>query len=115
MTPTSNNINYVHEVADLINFHHAAILGPNDFATIAEWEKEEIPLALVLSSVDEICEGSHEDALAIEVFEKKVNDDFEKWLLASVILEPITLDINHSISNNPARDDEDFRPRRGVR
>ena len=31
-----------------------------------------------------------------------------KWLLASGILEPITLDINHSLSNKPARDDEDF-------
>ena len=60
--------------------HKAAILKPNDFTIIAEWEKEEIPLTIVVKSIDECCDESHGNVLSIEQLQKKVNDEFSKWL-----------------------------------
>jgi len=49
---------YVVEVADLFLARccNNKVLSPMDFVTIAEWEKQEIPIEVVLRSINEVCD-----------------------------------------------------------
>ena len=58
------------------------ILGPVDYATVAEWEKQEIPLAIVLDSIREVCDKA-DDAAEIDSvgsFQNAVGKNFRTWL-----------------------------------
>ena len=78
-------MSYVLEVANSISsqLRCGAILGPEIYTAIAEWEKKEIPLPIVLASVDEFCdetgrlEGEFE---SIDIFKAVVNKNFRNWL-----------------------------------
>ncbi len=50
-------MNYVIDVADLFlaRCPNVSILSPMDFTIIAEWEKQEIPLAVVFDSINAVC------------------------------------------------------------
>jgi hypothetical protein len=50
-----NDMDYVTEIADSILTHPDCppLLGPDIYTTIAEWEKKEIPLPIVIESIDE--------------------------------------------------------------
>lgn len=47
-------MSYVSTVADFFTTRSGlpAVLSPDDYASIAEWEKQEIPLAFVLQALD---------------------------------------------------------------
>ncbi len=62
---------------------HIIILGPADFTTIAEWEKQDIPLEFILSSLNELCDGLGEDRIKIESIsdvKDRMNQNFIDWL-----------------------------------
>lgn len=82
MSANPNNINYVREVTDLFTERcpKAATLTPGDFAIIAEWEKQEIPLKVILQSIGEVCDGHDENTRSITDINDKVKRDFVNWL-----------------------------------
>ena len=47
-------MNYITEVADLFitRSRRVTILNPMDYVIIAEWEKQEIPLAVIFDSIN---------------------------------------------------------------
>ncbi len=53
-----------------------------DYTLIAEWEKEEIPLAVVLQSINEGCDEAKDTSKieSISYFEDKIRNSFTKWL-----------------------------------
>lgn len=76
-------MNYVREIADIFRLHcrHITILDPMDFALIAEWEKQDIPLPVILRSIEEVC--SQENDLAIESIadiQDRIKQNFVNWL-----------------------------------
>lgn len=78
-------MSYVSEVADLVSHcRSAAILDPSEYALIAEWEKQEIPIVVILDSVRTIFElvenSSHETIELNEIFHNKVRRNFAMWL-----------------------------------
>src|SRR5687768_15856224 len=78
-------MNYVTAVADLFLTLNPGILilGPADYLIIAEWEKQEIPLEVVLASIEEACPGpGHENARIddLNYFRGIVKKNFEIWL-----------------------------------
>ena len=77
--------NYVADVADLLLSHcpEMTFLGAADYTIIAEWEKEEIPIAVVLDSIKEICEslnGEHANIASISHFHSPVKIKLINWL-----------------------------------
>jgi hypothetical protein len=61
-----------------------SVLGPEIYTAIAEWEKKEIPLSLVIESIDEVCGGKQEAAGTVESIDKLqvvVNENFRIWLV----------------------------------
>ena len=78
-------MNYVREVADqfLARCSNAEILSPTDFSIIAEWEKQEVPLAVILKSINEVCDEQNENDPqigAVADIQDKVKQDFINWL-----------------------------------
>lgn len=79
-------MNYVSKVADFILSHTncVSVLGPEIYTAIAEWEKKEIPLSLVMMSIDEFCEDKREATSSVELIDKlqaAVNENFRIWLV----------------------------------
>ena len=77
--------NYVTEVADLLLSHcpELTFLSAADYTIIAEWEKEEIPVAVVLDSIKEVCESlneKHAGIASISHFHDPVKGKFRNWL-----------------------------------
>ena len=58
--------------------------SPEDYATIAEWEKQEIPLAFVLSTIDRVISESSRprDTSSFGDLDRSVSADFAEWLRA---------------------------------
>jgi hypothetical protein len=75
-------MSYITDVADLFlsRCQNIKFLSPIDYATIAEWEKQEIPLAIVfdnpLQSVDLA------NIKSIKDFQSEVRKNFANWLHA---------------------------------
>ena len=81
-------MNYVLEVANslLARSHRVSILGPEIYAMIAEWEKKEIPLAIVMNSLDEIygeTGQSSGDMESTDRLKSVVDKNFAAWLQES--------------------------------
>jgi hypothetical protein len=79
------DMNYVSQVANSILSHTncVSVLGPEIYTAIAEWEKKEIPLSLVIESIDEVCGDTREAAGTVESIDKlqaAVNENFRIWL-----------------------------------
>lgn len=72
---------YVEEVAELfrLRFPKVAILGPEDYTAIADWEKREIPIEIVERSLDEVSEICSEITSIIEI-EETVKRNFRESL-----------------------------------
>lgn len=77
-------MNYVPEIANRFLYccRHITILGPADFAIIAEWEKQDIPVAVVLESIEEVCghKTDGETILSVADIQGKVKQNFVAWL-----------------------------------
>ncbi len=78
-------MSYVSEVADLVSrCRSATILNPSEYALIAEWEKQEIPIVVILDSVKTIFDvaenGSRKNIALDEIFHNEVKRNFADWL-----------------------------------
>jgi hypothetical protein len=80
-------MSYVTEVADLFlsRCRNVKILSPMDYATIAEWEKQEIPLTVVFNSLNRVFDNlPHNiepvDIVSIGHFQNEVKKNFADWL-----------------------------------
>lgn len=80
-----NDMNYIREVTNLFTARcrNPATLTPDDFALIAEWKKQEIPLEVILKSIGEVCDGQCENKLSVTDIQDKVKRDFVNWLQTS--------------------------------
>lgn len=76
-------MSYVSNIANSILSHSgdAALLGPEIYTAIAEWEKREIPAAVVLTSIEEVySHASNERSIPVEMFQDTVSRNFTIWL-----------------------------------
>jgi len=77
-------MNYVREVADLFlsRCRDVTILSPIDFVIIAEWEKQEIPLDVILTSINEMCLEitDRPRVRSVADIQDTVKQDFLNWL-----------------------------------
>ena len=78
-------MNYVIDVAELFlaRCPNLTILSPSDFTIIAEWEKQEIPLAVIFASINEVCDHLNGDGAQIESvndLQATVKQNFIDWL-----------------------------------
>jgi hypothetical protein len=78
-------MNYVEEVSQLFKSrcNGPAIVSPEDYALIAEWEKQEIPFDIVLVTINLICDqmnGSETEINSIRYFNDAIKTNFRRWL-----------------------------------
>ena len=78
-------MSYVGEIADLFRSRcgDTAILGPMDYVIIAEWEKQEIPIAIIAAAITEICDRLNDGDPGIDsvgYFQDIVKQNFREWL-----------------------------------
>lgn len=78
-------MNYVGEVTNLLRSRcgDTTILSPMDYVIIAEWEKQEIPLVLVMDTINELCDRTIDTDAGIEsagYFQETIKDNFSTWL-----------------------------------
>lgn len=61
------------------------LLGPEIYAAIAEWEKKEIPLPVVMISIDEVCGGDNVSGTlaSIDKLPGVVSKNFRIWLASA--------------------------------
>ena len=74
---------YVSNIADSILSHtpEPGALGPEFYTAIAEWEKSEIPVAIVLISIDEVCRRRNGGGPPVEIIQDAVIRNFQTWLV----------------------------------
>lgn len=78
-------MDYVSNIANSILSHsdRSAVLGPEVYTAIAEWEKRRIPVAIVLISIDEVCgtgTSSLTNDIPVEMVQLVVTRNFTTWL-----------------------------------
>jgi hypothetical protein len=76
-------MSYVTAVADLFLARSldVKILKPEDYVIIAEWEKQQIPLFIVLDSIDDgLAKNPHLQIESIAFFQDEVKKQFADWL-----------------------------------
>ncbi len=77
-------MNYVETVADLFLTRRGyTLLSVADYVTIAEWEKEEIPLDVVVISINESLDDFKENTIQINsigYFQEIIRKNFAKSL-----------------------------------
>jgi hypothetical protein len=80
-------MNYIEEVANcfLNGCLGISILDPDDYALIAEWEKQEIPLEIVITSMMKIFDyqttnKTCEVINSIVFFQHEINKNYTEWL-----------------------------------
>ncbi len=79
-------MDYISEVANslLLRSRDFGILGPEIYTMIAEWEKKEIPLTVVLMSIDDVCTDNMDAGGIYESIDKlriAVGRNFRIWLV----------------------------------
>jgi len=78
-------MSYVSTVVDFINTRTASptALSAEDYTTIAEWEKQEIPLGFVLDSLNHrlIDLGTQSGPLSLSDLGTNIGKEFADWLL----------------------------------
>lgn len=70
----------------LSNSVETAVIGPEMYTAIAEWEKKEIPAVIVMISIDEVRmlkRGEFGEDLPVELFQDVVARNFTTWLAFS--------------------------------
>ena len=80
-------MSYVSNIASSIQSHsgNPALLGPEVYTAIAEWEKHEIPREVVLNSIEEVYTETalgDRDHITVEAFQDAVFKNFTIWLAA---------------------------------
>ena len=83
--PRWSAMNYVSNIAESILSHTrtSVVLGPELYTAIAEWEKREIPVAVVLISIDEVYRQASEsfnERPPVEMLQDTVSKNFTTWL-----------------------------------
>ncbi len=82
---------YISNIADSIQFRTGgvSVLAPEIYTAIAEWEKKEIPLPVVMISIDEVCGGKDVSGApaSMDRLQAVVNKNFRIWLVAFTALE----------------------------
>ena len=78
-------MNYVSNIEESILSHtrKSVVLGPELYTAIAEWEKKEIPVAVVLISIDEVYRQageSFQERPPVEMLQDTVLRNFTTWL-----------------------------------
>ena len=78
-------MNYVREVTCLLQSRRSdlKILSPLDYLMVAEWEKQEIPLVLVIAAINEICDQIKDDDTrirSVSYFQETINRNYDDWL-----------------------------------
>ncbi len=76
-------MSYVSSIANRILSHteNAVLLGPDFYTAIAEWEKREIPAAVVLNSIEEVyMQTASGRDIPVEMFQDAVLRNFRSWL-----------------------------------
>lgn len=79
-------MNYVETVAELfLTRFDNVILSVEDYVLIAEWEKEEIPLEIVIDSLNQGYDyfaqnNQRENLESIGYFQNQVKQNFANWL-----------------------------------
>jgi hypothetical protein len=78
-------MSYVSHIADSIlsRAENVSVLGPEIYTAIAEWEKREIPVAIVLISIEEVCcyeKDSFKGQVPVELVQSAVIRNFRTWL-----------------------------------
>jgi hypothetical protein len=80
-------MSYITDVADLFlsRCQNIKFLSPIDYATIAEWEKQEIPLAIVVDSLNYVFDNPLQrvdlaNIKSIKDFQSEVRKNFANWL-----------------------------------
>lgn len=80
-------MSYVTDVADLFlsRCQIVVILSPTDYATIAEWEKQEIPLTVVFDSLNSVFDNLPQNNESVNIesighFHNEVKKGFADWL-----------------------------------
>ena len=80
-------MDYVSNIANSIRSRTGcvSVLGPEVYTAIAEWEKNEIPLRIVMISIDEVCGGNDVNGTlaSIDRLQGVVNKNFRIWLVSS--------------------------------
>jgi hypothetical protein len=79
-------MSYVSNIANSMLSHaeNVCVLGPEIYTAIAEWEKREIPAAIVLISIEEVCsyeKNSFVDQVPVELVQAAVTRNFQTWLV----------------------------------
>ena len=80
-------MNYVETVADLFQTRSGlAMLSVADYILLAEWEKEEIPLAVVMNSINKGFDKAENlaDVNSIGHFQEIIRASFAKSLQAQI-------------------------------
>lgn len=74
-------MSFVTKVADLFleRCRNVTIISPSDFVLIAEWEKQEIPLDIILKSINELCDEAAV-VTSFDEFQRLVQQNFIEWL-----------------------------------
>lgn len=77
-------MNYVSNIAESLLSRPGCMpfLGPEIYTTIAEWEKKEIPLPIVITSIDEVCNGGNRTLESIDKLQMVVTRNFRTWLVS---------------------------------
>lgn len=78
-------MSYVEKVTDffLSRCRGVTILSPADYTMIAEWEKQAIPLPIILNSINEVCDkldGNEVEIESVSEFQETVKKNFGSWL-----------------------------------
>jgi len=78
------DMNYVEEVSSIFQARCGkTILAPEDYAQIAEWEKQEIPLEVVAVTIDLTSyqlDGVETEIKSIRYFNDAIKTNFRRWL-----------------------------------
>ena len=76
-------MSYVSEAAELFQTLNPqrSVLSPNDYLTIAEWEKQEIPLPLVLNAIRQFSNAeATRSVINLDEIRQDVKDIYAAWL-----------------------------------
>lgn len=83
--------NYISEIVDLYIARRdgSLMISPADYSIISEWQKQEIPLRVVLRSINEVFDrlaesGRKPKIKTIEYFSEAVEGNFCNWLKTQV-------------------------------
>jgi hypothetical protein len=83
--------NYICEIANLYLARRggALVLSPMDYAVIAEWERQEIPLRIILRSMNDVFDNLAQNnrrpvIKSLNYFQEAIDENYQNWLQMQV-------------------------------